>query len=350
MVNEKEAVELLEKLISTPSVSRDETAASDVMEFFLRAHQLNPHREGNNLWCVSPDWREGRPTLLLNAHIDTVGPASGWQRDPFKPTTEGNRLYGLGASDCGGGLVSLLSAYSQLIERPQHYNLVYAVSAEEEVSGQNGFSRMRPFLPAIDAAIVGEPTSLQPATGERGLMVLDVTARGRSGHAARNGGINAIYRAMEDIDWFKNYQFPKISDRLGPVKMSVTVINAGTQHNMVPDRCVFTVDVRVNEMYTNLQVLDVIKENVKSDVTARSTRLGPSFIPDNHPLVVRMKALGLQPFGSPALSDQALMPWPSLKLGPGDSARSHSADEFICFEEIRQAIILYIKILDGMVI
>lgn len=343
-----QAVRLLQTLIELPSVSRDEQRAADALETFMSDCGLNPHREANNVWAVCADYDASRPTLLLNAHIDTVAPAAGWQREPFKATLEGDRLYGLGANDCGGGLVALLCVYSRIVESERLYNIVYAASAEEEVSGRNGFSRMLPLLPPVDVAIVGEPTGMQPAIAERGLMVLDVTAHGRAGHAAREEGVNAIYKALKDIEWFRTYRFPKVSPLLGPVKMSVTVIHAGQAHNVVPDTCNMTVDVRVNECYKNQEVLDVIKQNVESDVEARSTRLSSSAIPENHPLVRRAKALGLKPYGSPTLSDQALMPWPSMKLGPGDSARSHTADEFITLTEIRDAVGLYLKLLDGL--
>ena len=325
-----EVIELLRKLIATPSFSREERAAADIVWQFMQAQGLDPRRLGNNVWCIAPHYREDRPTVLLNAHLDTVRPATGWQHDPFRPTLEGDRLYGLGANDCGGGLVSLLEA----------------ATAEEEVSGSGGIESLLPHLPAVSVAIVGEPTGLQPAIAERGLMVLDCTATGRSGHAARDEGDNAIYRALPVIDWFRTFQFPKVSPLLGPVKMSVTVIRAGTTHNQVPDRCTFTVDVRVNELYTNEEVLDIIKTHATVVVRARSTRLRSSRIDPGHPLVKRLLAMGKQPYGSPTLSDQALMPFPSLKLGPGHSARSHAADEYIRLSEISEAVDLYVKLLD----
>ena len=341
-----EVIELLRKLIATPSFSREERAAADIVWQFMQSQGLDPRRLGNNVWCIAPHYREDRPTVLLNAHLDTVRPATGWQHDPFQPTLEGDSLYGLGANDCGGGLVSLLEAFRRLAPRPRAYNLVYAATAEEEVSGPGGIESLLPHLPAVSVAIVGEPTGLQPAIAERGLMVLDCTATGRSGHAARDEGDNAIYRALPVIDWFRTFQFPKVSPLLGPVKMSVTVIRAGTTHNQVPDRCTFTVDVRVNERYTNEEVLDIIKMYATVDVRARSTRLRSSRIDPGHPLVKRLLAMGKQPYGSPTLSDQALMPFPSLKLGPGDSARSHAADEYIRLSEISEAVDLYVKLLD----
>lgn len=341
------AVELLKQLISTPSISRDETAAADIMEQEMRLRGLDVHREANNLWCVGRNYDPERLTLLLNAHIDTVRPNAAWQHDPFKPTIEGDRLYGLGSNDCGGGLVTLLDVFCQLNERPQKYNLVYAASAEEEVSGKDGFTRMLPLLPHIDVALVGEPTGMQPATSERGLMVLDVTARGKAGHAARGEGVNAIYKALEDIEWFRSFHFPRVSSHLGEVMMNVTIIEAGTQHNCIPAECRFTVDVRVNECYRNQEVLDIICQHVKSEVKARSTRLGSSGIDEQHPLIKAAVAMGLKPYGSPTLSDQALMPFPSFKMGPGDSARSHTADEYICLSELEQAAGLYMQLLDG---
>lgn len=339
---------LLSTLISIPAISREETKKADALEQYMLEQGLAPQREVNNMWCVGKTFLPTRPTVLLNAHIDTVKPVSGWQRPPHVPTLEGDRLYGLGTNDCGGGLVSLLFAFMHLngIDEGQlPYNLVYLASAEEEVSGRNGVERALPLLPPIDVAIVGEPTGMHPAIAEKGLMVLDCTAHGVSGHAARNEGVNAIYKALPDIEWLRNYQFEKVSPLLGPVKLSVTQINAGTQHNVVPDACSFVVDVRTNECYSNQHVLDAITAHLSADVKARSTRLNSSSIPENHPLIQRCVALGGKPFGSPTLSDQALMPFPSFKLGPGDSARSHTADEFICLSELDVALEFYIKLL-----
>ncbi len=347
----QEAVNLLSELIAIPSVSRDETLAADHLQAFLLAQGLQPQREGNNIWCIAENYDESRPTLLLNAHIDTVKPVSGWTRDPFLPELADGRLYGLGSNDCGGGLVSLLQTFRLLQgagDKRCPYNLIYLASAEEEVSGKQGIESVLPLLPKIDVAIVGEPTMLQPAIAEKGLMVLDATAHGRSGHAARNEGVNAIYEAIDDIQWFRTHQFERVSDLLGPVKTTVTIIEAGTQHNVVPDACKFTVDVRSNECYSNSELLELIRSHVKSDITARSTRLNSSMISADHPLVVRCKELGKTPFGSPTLSDQALMSWPSLKIGPGNSARSHTADEYICIDEISAAIDFYYRLLTSI--
>jgi len=342
----EQAVELLCRLIETPRVSREEAAAADLLQAYMQdTLGLEVQRKGNNLWSVSPVFSDEKATLLLNAHIDTVKPVSGWQRDPFRATREGSRIYGLGSNDDGASLVSLLHVFAALKEQRGPFNLVFLASAEEEVSGRNGIESVLPLLPKIDVALVGEPTGMQPAIAEKGLMVLDCMARGKAGHAARDEGDNAIYHAIDDIQWFRHHKFDRVSPLLGPVKMSVTIIGAGTQHNVVPDQCTFTVDVRSNELYTNQEIYDEIGKNVTSEVRARSFRLGSSSIDVGHPLVQRIIALGGKPFGSPTLSDQALMPFPSLKLGPGESSRSHSADEFVDFCEIRHAIETYLKLL-----
>lgn len=342
-----EAISLLSHLIATPSVSRDERRAADIMEEELTRCGFTPHREANNVWAIGPCQREDRPTLLLNAHIDTVKPVASYTRNPYEPSLEDGTLYGLGSNDCGGGLVSLLQVFRELSASERcPYNLVYLASAEEEVSGKDGISRALPLLPHIDVAIVGEPTGMQPAVAEKGLMVVDITAHGKSGHAARNEGVNAIYEALDDLCWIRSHRFDRVSQFLGPTKMQATVINAGTQHNVVPDECKIVVDVRTNELYTNEEVFDIISSHCKSECRARSFRLHSSRIDLHHPLVERCVALGLQPFGSPTLSDQALMPFASLKLGPGQSARSHSANEYIKVSEIEHAIGLYLRLLE----
>lgn len=343
----KEAVALLKRLIATPSVSRDEKKAADIMEQAIRDYGFEPHREANNVWAIDPHCEEQKPTLLLNAHIDTVKPVESWKKDPFLPTIENDTLYGLGSNDCGGGLCSLLQIFRMLTQKQQAYNLVYLASAEEEVSGKDGISRALPLLPSIDVAIVGEPTGMQPAVAEKGLMVLDVIAHGKSGHAARNEGINAIYEALDDMRWIRDYQFKKVSEFLGPTKMTLTVVNAGTQHNVIPDTCTMLVDIRTNEFYDNEELYHFICSHLKSECKAHSFRLKSSHIDPDHPLVKRCVELGMKPFGSPTLSDQALMPFPSFKLGPGESSRSHSADEFIHISEIADAINKYTQLLDG---
>ena len=343
----QEAVSLLQKLIATPSVSRDEGKAADIMQEVMESYGFTPTRVGNNLWIQSKDWSDNRPTLLLNAHIDTVKPVASWTRDPFAPTIEDDTLYGLGSNDCGGGLVSLLQVFRELVNsnKPLPYNLVYLASCEEEVSGVNGIRSVIDKLPKIDVAIVGEPTGMQPAVAEKGLMVVDMTAHGKSGHAARGEGINAIYEALDDMCWIRNYKFQKVSDFLGPTVMNLTVVNSGTQHNVIPDECKMIVDVRTNENYDNEEVFRFIDEHTKSDCKARSYHLRSSKISLDHPLVKRCVAMGKKPFGSPTLSDQALMPWESFKLGPGESSRSHSANEFIRISEIRDAIETYIHLI-----
>ena len=345
-----DAVDLLKKLISTPSVSRNEKEAADIMEQTIRSYGFETHREANNVWIIDPHYDESRPTLLLNAHIDTVKPVASWTRNPFSPDVEEGVLYGLGSNDCGGGLCSLLQIFRMLTEKSQQYNLIYLASAEEEVSGKDGITRALPLLPHIDLAIVGEPTGMNPAVAEKGLMVLDVIAHGKSGHAARNEGVNAIYEALDDMRWIRDYKFEKVSEFLGPTKMTLTVVNAGTQHNVIPDKCTMLVDIRTNEFYDNEEVYEFIRQHLKSEVKAHSFRLKSSRIDPEHPLIKKCVAMGMKPFGSPTLSDQALMHFPSFKLGPGESSRSHSANEFIRISEIRDAIAKYETLLDGAAI
>ena len=344
----KTAVRLLMELISIPSVSREEKQAADRVEGFLKERGHNPMRRENNVW-VRHQVSDCLPTILLNSHLDTVKPVDGWTRDPYSPEMEGSRIYGLGSNDAGGSLVSLLLAFLHYSkEKNLPYNLVLAATAEEEVSGENGLSGILEDLGAIDLGIVGEPTACKMAVAEKGLMVLDCTSTGSSAHAALGTGENAIYEAMKDIEWFRTYRFDKKSQWLGSISMQVTQIKAGTQHNVVPGECSFVVDVRTNECYDNQTVFSIIKDHVSSDVQARSFRLNPSFIPQNHPLVERGLALGLEAYGSMTLSDQSLMPFTTMKIGPGDWRRSHTADEFIFLDEIRQGIITYIQLLNGL--
>ena len=344
-----DAIDILKGMISRPSFSRDEGFVADFLQQTWEKAGYKVNRSGNNLWLIAPGFDIEKPTLLLNSHVDTVKPASGWTRDPFTPEeTDEERLYGLGSNDAGASIVSLYECFRVLSEKGQPYNLIFLASCEEEVSGKNGLENVLPKLPPIAFAVVGEPTGMQPAVAEKGLMVLDCVSIGKSGHAARNEGINAIYLAMKDMEWFHTYQFPEKSDFLGPVKMSVTMIHAGTQHNVVPDRCEFTVDIRTNEFYSNERLFELIKQQVGCEVKARSFRLNSTRTDMNHPFVQRALLLGKTPFGSPTLSDQALMPFPSVKMGPGDSARSHVADEYIELMEIREAIDTYVRLLDGL--
>ena len=345
----EDAIDLLKALIETPSVSRNEEEAANVLASYLDMWGLPYGREGHNLWVGCPDWDNNRPTVMLNAHIDTVKPTSSWTRYPYHPQIEGDNLYGLGANDCGGGLVSLLQTYRILLQKPRSYNILWVASAEEEVSGKNGFSRVMSRLPKIDVGIVGEPTGMQPAIAERGLMVIDGYADGISGHAARNEGVNAIYEALDDLVWLRDYRFRKESKLLGATTLSVTVVEAGTQHNVVPDKLHFVVDVRTNEFYQNEFLFEFLRKKMKKcRLEARSFRLHSSCIAEDHPLVRRCLDMGMKPFGSPTLSDQALMSFPTLKLGPGESSRSHTADEFIRLSEIEQAIGTYVNLLSDL--
>ncbi len=342
-----DTIELLMNLIRIPSFSREEGKVADFLEGWMKGNGFDVKRSGDNLWVESGP-QDGRPTVLLNAHIDTVRPASGYTRDPFAPAVEDGRLYGLGSNDDGGSLAALLETYSRLIKKEQPYRLIFSATAEEEVSGKGGLDMILPELGRIDFGVIGEPTGMRMAVAERGLMVLDCTAFGKSGHAARNEGVNAIYKALEDVQWFRSHSFDRISDFLGQVKMTVTQIDAGTQHNVVPDKCTFVVDVRPNGMYTNPELLEVIKSSVSCEVKERSTRIGSSHLPLDHPVVVRGLASGLEPFGSPTTSNQALCRFPTLKIGPGDSARSHSADEYIRLDEIAGGVETYFALLDGL--
>jgi Acetylornithine deacetylase/Succinyl-diaminopimelate desuccinylase and related deacylases len=346
----KEAVELLEQILSIPSLSRNEKDRADFLVAWLEERGMKVNREQNNLWCIAPEYSAQRPTILLNSHMDTVKPVDGWEYKPYQATIEGDRMYGLGSNDAGASLCCLIQAFRILSTLPQSYNLILGLSAEEEVTGKNGIDALLPQLPPIAFGVVGEPTNMHPAIAEKGLMVLDCTAHGRAGHAARNEGENAIYKAMRDIEWFRTKNFQEQSNFLGPVKMTVTQINAGTQHNVVPDTCQFVVDVRINEFFSPESLFEKIKAEVQCEVKPRSFRLNSSRIELDHPAVVACLECGRVPYGSPTLSDQARMPFTTLKLGPGESSRSHTANEFIVLEEIREGISLYIRILDGLVL
>ncbi|QCK16307.1 M20 family metallo-hydrolase [Mangrovivirga cuniculi] len=341
-----EAIETLKKLISKQSFSGEEAETAIILEDWLKQYGFTPNRQHNNVWATSPEFDESKTTILLNSHHDTVLPNEGYTKDPFSPIVEDGTLYGLGSNDAGGPLVSLLATFlyfSQEGDVP--FNLIFAGTGEEETSGPHGLNNLIPELPNFDYAIVGEPTQMEMATAEKGLIVLECTAKGVSGHAARDVGDNAIYKAMEDINWFKTYEFGNDSPKVGPVKMTVTVINAGTQHNVVPDTCDFTVDIRTTDKVSNEEVMKVVKENIKSDIKEASTRLRPSGISDDHPIVKAAKDLDIVTFGSPTMSDQAMIEGPSVKMGPGDSKRSHTADEYIKLDEIKHGIKTYITLL-----
>ncbi|MDP9047362.1 MAG: M20 family metallo-hydrolase [Bacteroidota bacterium] len=344
----QQAVELLKELIATPSFSREEEGTADLIEQFLKDNGVVTHRNRNNIWARNEQFDPAKPTILLNSHHDTVRP-TGYTRDPFNAKIESGKLYGLGSNDAGGSLVSLIAVFLYFYgKKGLNYNLCIAATAEEEISGLNGLELILPELGQLGFAIVGEPTQMQLAIAERGLMVLDCVSHGKAGHAGRGEGDNAIYKALADIEWFRTFTFPIESEVFGPVKMSVTIINAGSQHNVVPAACSFTVDVRVTDAYRNEEVLDIIRAHLSCDVNPRSTRLKPSKIDKNHPIVQAGIALGRTTYGSPTTSDQALLDIPSLKIGPGDSARSHMADEFIYVDEIGEGIELYIKMIEGI--
>jgi acetylornithine deacetylase/succinyl-diaminopimelate desuccinylase-like protein len=347
----KKATDLLIELIATPSFSREEAQVASILENFFRDHGIEANRVKNNLWVKNKHFDSDKPSALLNSHHDTVKPNSGYTRDPFKPEILDGKLYGLGSNDAGGPLVSLVATFLHFFDRTDlKYNVVLAITAEEEISGTGGIESVWSSLPKIDFAIVGEPTLCDMATAEKGLMVLDCVSKGRPGHAAREEGVNAIYTALPDIEWFRTYKFPKRSEALGEMKMSVTIINAGNQHNVVPAECKFTVDVRVTDAYTLEDALEIIKHHVSCEVTPRSLRIRSSGISIDHPLVVSAKKIGLGLYGSPTTSDQALIPVPSVKIGPGDSARSHSADEFIYLHEIEKGIKTYITLLSNVIL
>ena len=348
---QNDAIALLKQLIATPSFSKEEDNTADIIEEFFEKKGVKTRVHLNNIWATNKFFDETKPTILLNSHHDTVKPNKGYTLDPFTPMEKDGKLFGLGSNDAGGPLVSLIATFLYYYSKNDlKYNLIIAATAEEEISGSNGVESLLPHLYKIDCAIVGEPTEMQMAVAERGLMVLDCLSKGKAGHAARNEGENAIYKAMNDIEWLRTCQFTKVSELLGPVKMSITVIETENKaHNVVPAECKFVVDVRVNELYTFEEVFNTIKENVQSEIRARSFRLRSSAIAIDHPLVKAGTELGRSYYGSPTTSDKALMSFPALKMGPGDSARSHTADEYIYIDEIKKGIELYIQLLGKIV-
>lgn len=344
------AISLLKQLIATPSFSREEDNTALLLEQFLTDQDIPFKRKKNNIWAYNAHFDPAKPTLLLNSHHDTVKPNASWTLDPFEPLVDNGKLFGLGSNDAGGCLVSLIATFCWFYNRTDlRYNVMLAISAEEEISGRDGLELIVDDLPPISFAIVGEPTDMQLAVAEKGLLVIDCVAHGRSGHAARNEGDNAIYKAIQDINWLTTYQFPKVSPTLGPIKMSVTIISAGTQHNVVPDSCTFTVDIRVTEQYTLEEIIETVKANLGAEVKPRSIRLRPSSIPIEHPIVQAGITLGRTTYGSPTTSDQALLDCPSLKCGPGHSGRSHTANEFIYLHEIEEGIQGYIAMIEQVV-
>lgn len=341
-------IDLLKRLIATPSISHDEDATARILSDFLESEECVVERIFNNVIVRSKHSSSSKPTLLLNSHHDTVKAVSGYTRAPFTPVVEGDKLYGLGSNDAGASVVALIATFLHFRDLALPFNIILVISAEEEVSGKDGISAVLPLIGKIDMAIVGEPTNMQVGVAERGLVVLDCISKGKSGHAARNEGINAIEIALDDIARLHQLHLPRHSTLLGPVKFSVTQIDAGTQHNVIPDRCRFVIDVRTTDAYSNEEIVEIVRKEFKSEVSPRSTRLRASAIDSNHPLVQAAKAIGADTFVSPTMSDMALMPFPSIKIGPGDSARSHSADEFIYLSEIQSAIDSYISLITNL--
>ncbi len=346
----KKAIDLLQKLIKTTSYSGEEGKTAYLLKEWLTQHGIQANRDKNNVWAMNKHFDRNKPSILLNSHHDTVRPNSGYTRDPFEPSIEDGRIYGLGSNDAGGALVSLISTFLYYYEKDDlKYNLIFAATAEEETAGKNGLRDLLLKLPKISFALVGEPTEMHLAVAEKGLLVIDAQARGTSGHTAHTNTDNAIYRAIEDISWIKNFKFPKVSPLLGEVKMTVSMIEAGKQHNIVPAKCAFVIDVRVNEAYSNNEVFEIIDTNTSSTLSPRSFRLNSSSIPLSHPFVQAGLRLGRKTYGSPTLSDQACLSCPSLKMGPGNSLRSHQANEYILIKEIADGISLFIDILGEIV-
>jgi acetylornithine deacetylase len=349
---QKDAVDLLKQLISTPSFSKEEDRTAALIETWLRGKDIAAHRLQNNVWAKNLHFDAARPTILLNSHHDTVRPNKAYTLDPFTALVKDGKLFGLGSNDAGGALVSLIAAFLHFYERQGlSHNLILAATAEEEISGHHGIELLLPQLGRIDWGIVGEPTTMQLAVAEKGLLVLDCIVQGIAGHAAREEGENAIYKAIPDMEWFHSYRFPKVSDLLGPVKMSVTVAHSdNTAHNVVPSQFHFVVDVRINELYSFDQILATIRSHVNCEVSPRSLRMRSSSIPLDHPAVQAGISAGRKLYGSPTTSDKALMPFPALKTGPGDSARSHTADEYIYIQEIEEGIVSYIQLLETLLL
>ncbi len=340
-------IELLQKLIGVSSFSKEEDKAADIVRKFLKSKKIPFDTKLHNTWAKNKHYNFLKPTILLNSHIDTVKPVNGWVKDPFSAEVQDDKLYGLGSNDAGAALISLLATFLHFYDKEDlKYNLIFAATSEEEISGKNGIEQIEDITSSCEFAIVGEPTEMKMAIAEKGLMVFDGEVKGKAGHAARNEGVNAIYLAMTDVQWFQNYQYKKINPVLGPVKMTVSMIQAGTQHNVIPDVCKYTVDVRTIPEYTSEQIIEIIKDNVKADIKVRSTRLQPSQIDEEHLIVKAAEKLGIETFGSSTLSDQTLLKIPSIKMGPGKSERSHTADEFIYLQEIEDGLKIYRKLLE----
>ncbi|MFD2200650.1 M20 family metallo-hydrolase [Shivajiella indica] len=342
----EDALDLLKNLVETPSISKEENKSADLIQIFLEKKGIKTHKKGNNIWAFPFHEDSKNPYLLLNSHHDTVKPNSGYTKDPYKAIIEDGKIFGLGSNDAGGCLVSLIATFCHFYSKPLPFNLILAATAEEEISGKNGIECILDELPPLELAIVGEPTLMQMAVAEKGLLVIDALVKGKAGHAAREEGENAIYKALDDLNLIRNYEFKKVSPYLGKTKVTATIIQAGSQHNVIPDICFYTLDVRVTDAYTLDEAFNELKSNLKAELSTRSLRLNSSKVPEGHKILKIGKTLGIQTFGSPTLSDQALIPYPSVKIGPGDSVRSHTADEFIYLHEIENGIAGYIEILE----
>jgi acetylornithine deacetylase len=341
----EDALALLKELIETPSISKQENYTADIIQQFLESEGIPLQKSGNNICAFNKFFDAKKPSILLNSHHDTVKPNSGYTKDPFQAIVEDGKLYGLGSNDAGGCLVSLIAVFNYFYNKEIPYNIILATTAEEEISGANGIESILGQLPAFELAIVGEPTLMQMAVAEKGLMVIDATVKGKAGHAAREEGVNAIYETLHDLNTIKDYQFKRVSPFLGKTKVTATIIQAGSQHNVIPDTCEYTLDVRVTDSYTLDEVLEELQNVLKADLKPRSKRLNSSKVPEGHKILSIANQLGLEQYGSPTLSDQALIPYPSIKIGPGDSARSHTPDEYIYLEEIKNGIEGYIELL-----
>lgn len=350
-IKTQSTIQLLKTLIQTKSLSKEEHATADLIQNYLNSHSVEVQRIGNNIICTHKSSGIGpKPIIALNSHHDTVKVSDGWTKDPFGAQQIEDVIYGLGSNDAGASLVSLIHCFLHYSENKNlPFDLVLIASAEEEISGKNGLERALKeidFTP--DLAIVGEPTECQMAVAEKGLIVIDGKATGKAGHAANQKGDNAIYNAMKDIQWIESYEFEKKSQWLGPVKLTVTQIEAGYQHNVVPDSCSFVIDCRINDQYTFEEILEKLIENCSSELTPRSLRLTPSSIPMSHPIIKKGKSIGLSAYGSNTMSDQVFFKCPSIKIGPGDTNRSHKADEYITISEIQQGINTYIDLLENL--
>lgn len=347
---EQKITKLLCQLIETKSLSKEEQDAKQLLVKFFKKEKIPYETKLNNIWVKNKHFNFLKPTILLNSHIDTVKPVNGWTKEPYQAIFEEDKLIGLGVNDAGAALVCLLGTFLHYYEAEDlSYNIIFAATAEEEISGVNGIASIEEITSTCEFAIVGEPTEMKMAIAEKGLMVIDAEIKGKAGHAARNEGINAIYLAIKDLQWIENYQFKKINSHLGPIKMTVSIINAGTQHNVIPDVCKYTIDVRTIPEYTHEQVLEILRDNLKAEIKPRSTRLNPSNIDKEHNIVKSAEKLGIDTFGSATLSDQALLKIPSVKIGPGKSERSHTADEYIYVSEITNGLSTYIKLLENII-